>query len=63
MFNDLSPSNLKLKMEAHTESCTCAIYNPIGDMIATGGADKVVKLWTQKKMTMIHEIKHKNFSI
>ena len=36
-------------MIAHSEACTALAFNPMGDTIATGGADKVVKLWALKK--------------
>ena len=63
VYNDLAPSNLKMKMAAHSEACCCVLYNPIGDVIATGGADKVVKIWQQKKMVEITQLKNKSHSV
>jgi len=37
-------------MQAHTEACTALVFSPIGDIIATGGADKIVNLWNTKNM-------------
>jgi WD40 repeat protein len=41
-------------MIAHTEPCTCLSFNTLGDTLATGGADKLVKLWSIKNKK-IHE--------
>jgi WD40 repeat protein len=46
-------------MVAHTEACTALAFNPSGDTLATGGADKYVRLWNVKKMQEIAGLKSK----
>lgn len=36
-------------------ACTAIAFNSMGDILATGGEDKVVKLWSLKKQK-IHDI-------
>ena len=43
------PTEVKTKMIAHTMACTSMAFNPLGDVLATGSADKTVKLWSLKK--------------
>ena len=43
------PTEVKTKMIAHSHACTALCFNPMGDIIATGGEDKAVKLWNLKK--------------
>ena len=50
-------------MVAHTEACTAIAFNPSGDTLATGGADKYVRLWNVKKMQEIAGLKSKTHSI
>lgn len=47
---DNLPQQVQLRMVAHTEPCTALAFNPTGDTLATGGADKYVRLWNIKKM-------------
>ncbi len=49
------PTEVRTKLIAHTDACTCMSFNPQGDILATGGADKVVKLWSFKKK-QVHEM-------
>jgi WD40 repeat protein len=49
---DNLPYEVKVKMQAHTEACTSLVFSPIGDLIATGGADKTVCLWSSKNLQM-----------
>ena len=44
------PMDVKVRMVAHTEACTALAFNPTGDTLATGGADKIVMLWNVKTM-------------
>lgn len=44
------PYEVKVKMQAHSDACTALVFNPNGDTIATGGADKTVGLWSTKTM-------------
>lgn len=57
------PYEVKVKMVAHTDACTALAFNPIGDTLATGGADKVVCLWNVKKMQEVARLKSKTSSI
>lgn len=45
---DSLPTNLVQKLAAHS-SCTTLAYNGQGDTLATGGEDKLVKLWNTKE--------------
>jgi len=54
------PNNVSLKMVAHTDECTAMAFNPMGDSLATCGADKYVKIWNFKKMQEVGSIKLKN---
>jgi len=60
---DNLPIDVKVKMVAHTEACTAMAFNPMGDTLATGGADKVVVLWNLKKMSEIARFRSKSHSI
>lgn len=40
------PSKADIKIAAHKQEATCLTFNTIGDAIATGGADSLVKLWS-----------------
>ena len=42
------PTEPKIKMIAHSDPCTALSFNTLGDTLATGGADKMVKLWSIK---------------
>lgn len=55
------PTEVKTKMIAHTMACTSMAFNPLGDILATGSADKTVKLWSLKKqkVTEIAQLKSK----
>ena len=48
------PTEPKIKMIAHSDPCTALSFNTLGDTLATGGADKMVKLWSIKGKK-IHE--------
>ena len=50
------PTEVKVKMIAHNDACTCLAFNPTADILATGGADKCVKLWNTKKMPQLSEM-------
>ena len=59
------PTDPKIKMIAHSDPCTALTFNTLGDTLATGGADKMVKLWSIKGKK-IHEtcsLKSKTHSI
>ena len=45
---DALPTNLVQKQVAHS-SCTALSFNINGDTLATGGEDKIVKLWNTKE--------------
>jgi len=51
MMLDCLPTKVKMKMIAHNDACTCLAFSSAGDTLATGSADKCVKLWNTKKMT------------
>ena len=50
-------------MIAHNDACTSLAFNPLGDILATGGEDKCVKLWNTKKMTETAVLRAKTHSI
>jgi WD40 repeat protein len=39
------PNRFITKFPAHHEEFTAMVFNPSGDVLATAGADKLVKLW------------------
>jgi len=55
---DALPTTLSQKLSAHS-SCTALSFNPHGDTLATGGEDKVVKLWNTKEKKEIAVLKSK----
>ena len=57
------PTEAKVKINAHTDACTCLAINPTGDTLATGGDDKCLKLWNTKKMNEIAVLRVKNHVI
>ena len=63
MTLDSLPTKVNAKMIAHNDACTCLTFNPNGEFLATGGEDKVVKIWNTKKMTEIGTLKSKTHSI
>lgn len=40
------PSKVEFKIAAHKQEATCLAFNTVGDAIATGGADNLIKLWS-----------------
>lgn len=50
---DNIPNQVKLKLVAHNKECTAMVFNPLGDTLATAGADKYIKFWNFKKMLEI----------
>ena len=40
-------------MVAHSKECTAMSFNPMGDTLATAGADNQIKFWNFKKMQQI----------
>lgn len=42
------PSQVEVKVAAHKQEATCLTFNMLGDAIATGGADCLVKLWSSQ---------------
>ena len=43
--NITMPNRFITKFPAHHEEFTAMVFNPSGDVLATAGADKLVKLW------------------
>lgn len=43
---DLGSGKLKASIEAHTDALCCLAYNLENDLLASGGADGVVKIWS-----------------
>ena len=39
------PSKVGVKVPAHKQEATCLAFNALGDAIATGGADNLIKIW------------------
>jgi WD40 repeat protein len=39
------PSNQKHKIFAHQNETTCVVYDPLGNKLATGGGDHLIKIW------------------
>lgn len=40
------PSKVEYRIAAHKQEATCLTFNAMGDIMATGGADCLVKLWS-----------------
>lgn len=40
------PTKVEFKIAAHKQEATCLAFNTLGDAIATGGADNLIKLWS-----------------
>ena len=57
------PQDVKIKMVAHSDACTALAFSPLGDTLATGGADKCVRLWNVKKMNEGACLRNKTHSI
>ena len=55
---DSLPTNLVQKLAAHS-SCTALAFNNQGDIVATGGEDKLVKLWNTKERKELAILKNK----
>lgn len=39
------PTKTQFKIPAHKREVTCVCFNPLGDAIATGGGDALIKIW------------------
>ena len=44
------PTTIKHKIVVHESECTAIAFNPLGDMIATAGADQKVHVWNFETM-------------
>lgn len=42
---DYVPSRVEHKFHAHEKEATCVKYNSSGSLLATGGADAIIKIW------------------
>lgn len=51
------PSITERKIAAHKRECTCLCFNPLGDVVATGGGDNLVKLWNSSTGKEISELR------
>ena len=40
------PSKVEIKIAAHKQEATCLTFNSLGDALASGGADNLIKLWS-----------------
>lgn len=57
-MHDISlPSTTERKIAAHKRECTCLAFNPLGDVIATGGGDNLIKLWSMQNGKEIQELR------
>ena len=46
LFQEIKiPSKVGVKVPAHKQEATCLAFNALGDAIATGGADNLIKIW------------------
>lgn len=39
------PSKTEFKIAAHKREATCVCFNPLGDVVVTGGGDSLIKIW------------------
>jgi len=53
------PTTIKHRIVVHEKECTAIAFNPLGDMIATAGADQTVRLWNFEKMTQLLSVNFK----
>ena len=51
------PNKTERKIAAHKRECTTLAFNPLGDVIATGGGDNLIKLWNVNTGKEISELK------
>lgn len=51
------------KIFPHKQEVLCVAFNPAGDLLATGAADDLVKLWGVKKLVELFDIQDANESI
>lgn len=51
-FGDEIPNNVHLKFDAHDGEVNAVKWSPLEKLVATGGADRKVKLWDVGKGTI-----------
>lgn len=44
-YGDSTPNRVDQKLHAHEKEATCVKFNVNGSLLATGGADSLVKIW------------------
>ena len=47
----MTPSYVSAKHFAHEKGATCLAFNQMGNLLATGGGDAVIKIWDINKGT------------
>jgi WD40 repeat protein len=57
------PGKVEHKIPAHRQEATCLAFNAIGDAIATGGADSVIKVWQSENGKEVQSLKGFNRTI
>ena len=57
------PSEIMLKTDVHKGECNVAAFDPLGGLIATGGADKCVKVWDTRTFELQHSYSSPNASV
>lgn len=43
-------------LEAHTDSILTCMFSPCGKLLATGGGDKILRIWDMETFTLMHSI-------
>jgi autophagy-related protein 16 len=56
-FNVSIPTKKSRVLKAHRGSCTSIAYSPKGTMLASGGADSIVRIWDSRNFTACATLK------
>ena len=57
------PSKVEFKIPAHKQEATCLCFNTVGDAVATGGADSLIKIWSSNNGKEVTTLRGFNRSI
>jgi WD40 repeat protein len=56
-MGDYAPSRVDQKLHAHEKEATCVAFNNSGNLLATGGADSLLKIWDINRYCEVTPIK------
>lgn len=45
-------------LESHTDSILCCMFSPCGQYLASGGGDKILRIWDMQTFTLMHNIEY-----